>query len=359
MVSDWRDIKKAYPPACWRNGAVSGVTGRRWWAWRLSSVACVQNAILADGVVHATQGKITFALAACLSGGILTLLVIFGFIGLSWTAKLALPLFAVIVGWIFYSMLRDSSLLALMTLPPHGPMMSLGAGATMVAGGAVVGALITPDITRYCQSGKHVFWMITISYLIGEFAINGIAILVAHALHTAGVVIIMTQSAGWLGLVTVILSALKVNDTALYSSSLAVTHLLEVFTKKKFSYRRITCMLGIFGTLLSVLGILGQFTGFLIMLGILFPPIAGVMMVDYYLIRNSRALLDATRHQGKLPASEATPAVGWTALCAWLVGSIAGFTVQVGIPSLNALLAASAVYWLLHSVGVAVRWRCS
>lgn len=47
------------------------------------------------------------------------------------------------------------------------------------------------------------------SIIIGEFIVNGIAILIAHALDTHDVVTIMGQTAGWIGLLTVILSAIK------------------------------------------------------------------------------------------------------------------------------------------------------
>lgn len=67
---------------------------------------------------------------------------------------------------------------------PNGKLLSIGDAATMVAGLFIVGALITPDISRYCKNDKHVFWMIFSSILVGEFFINGIAILVAHALGT-------------------------------------------------------------------------------------------------------------------------------------------------------------------------------
>ena len=46
----------------------------------------------------------------------------------------------------------------------------------------MTGAFTTPDISRYCQNSKHVFWMTLTSIVIGEFVVNGIAILIAHAL---------------------------------------------------------------------------------------------------------------------------------------------------------------------------------
>ncbi|ASV34476.1 cytosine permease [Candidatus Hamiltonella defensa] len=306
----------------------------------------VQNSILAEGIVYGLNEKISFEIAALISGCLLTLLVVIGFIGLSWTAKLTLPIFSLVMAWIFFDTLRGNNMADLILSLPQGQSMTIGAGATMVAGGAIVGALITPDITRYCKNGRHVFWMITISYIIGEFIVNGIAILVAHALNTADVVTIMTQSAGWLGLISVILSAVKVNDTALYSSSLAVINIIETIFNNKYSYKVITLLLGMIGTLLSAIGIMKQFVSFLILLGIVFPPIAGIMMVDYYILKTNRASLEVSRKTGKLP--ESTIPISWSSIFSWLLGSGIGFTIDWGIPSLNSLLVASAVYWITN-----------
>lgn len=308
----------------------------------------VQNSILAEGVVYGLNGKISFELAAFISGCILTLLVVLGFIGLSWTAKLALPIFSVVVGWIFFDMLKGNNITELLFASPQGQYMTISAGATMVAGGLIVGALITPDIARYCKNGRHVFWMTMISCIIGEFIVNGIAILVAHLLNTADVVTIMTQSAGWLGLMSVILSAVKVNDIALYSSSLAVANIIQTLFNKKYTYKFIAFSLGILGTFISVIGIMKQFVGFLILLGILFPPIAGIMIVDYYILRTNRELLDTTRKIGELPKSMIS--ISWSAVFSWFIGSIIGFTVEWGIPSINSIIVAGFSYWLLMKI---------
>lgn len=56
--------------------------------------------------------------------------------------------------------------------------------------------------------------------IAGEFIVNGLAIMIARTLQTADVVTIMSQVAGGVGLLVVILSTLRVNDLNLYSSSL-------------------------------------------------------------------------------------------------------------------------------------------
>lgn len=89
---------------------------------------------------------------------------------------------------------------------------------------------------------------------------------------------------------------------------------LDALTHRKWRYRWLTLILGLAGTALSVMGIISHFIDFLILLGVLFPPIAGVMLVDYYVLRTHRALLDATRARHALPDAAATPTIGWAAV---------------------------------------------
>lgn len=310
----------------------------------------VQNSVLAEGFLYALDNKISFVWIAGFSGIALTVLVAFGFNALSWTAKLSVPLFCLVVGWIIYSLLQGHDIPTLISLPPGGSPLTIREGSTIIAGAIIIGALITPDLSRYCQSEKHVFWMVTSSVILGQFIINAIAILVAQALNTADIVTIMTNSAGWIGLLSVILSAVKVNDVNLYSSSLGLANALQALTGKKWSYFKLTICLGLFGTTLSVLGILNYFVDFLSALGVLFPPIAGIMLVDYYILRTHRALLDSTRKNGVLPNDASTPTIGWSAITAWIVGTIIGFTFDWGIPSLNSLFTASILYWCICTI---------
>lgn len=318
----------------------------------------VQNSVLADGLLHASQGLLDFPAAAILSGLIITLLVLYGFSALSWTAKISVPLFFLVVLYILYGIVSGPNVLNYLDGQPNGPAMSLSHGATMVAGGCIVGALISPDISRYCKNKNHALFMVTSSIIVGEIIINCMSVIVAHALGTADVVTIMTHSAGWIGLVTVILSAIKVNDVNLYSASLGLATALDSLTRRKWRYRWLTLLLGLTGTALSVLGIISHFIDFLILLGVLFPPIAGVMLVDYYVLRTHRALLDATRVRHVLPDEASTPAIGWPGMAAWLGGSMVGFTFQLGIPSLNSLLAASLFYWLMAEAKQRIASRC-
>ncbi|MFP1758794.1 cytosine permease [Lonsdalea quercina] len=303
----------------------------------------VQNAVFARALNYALNDKLGFAGSATLSGVALTLLVAFGFRALRYTARIAVPLFIGIVAYISTQTLAGHSFYALINSIPS-ESVSISAGATMVVGGCIVASLITPDMTRYSQKGRHVFWMTLMSIIVGEFIVNGLAILIARALNTADVVTIMSQMAGGIGLIAVVFSTLRINDINLYSSSLGLANAIEGITGKKLSYMSITLVIGLIGTLLSVLGILDRFVDFLTLLGVVFPPIIGVMLVDYYLLRSHRTLLDASRKTGQLPDAANTPAIGWAAILASIVGSVVGLNVEWGVPAFTSLVVASVLY---------------
>ncbi|WP_406628097.1 purine-cytosine permease family protein [Pectobacterium carotovorum] len=308
----------------------------------------VQNAVFAKALNFAMADKLGFGWSAALSGIALTLLVAFGFRALRFTAKIAVPMFVIVVGYISIMTLSGHNIVELIASAPNGEAISISAGATMVVGGCIVASLITPDMTRYSQKGKHVFWMTMLSIIVGEFMVNGLAIIIARALNTADVVTIMSQAAGGIGLIAVIFSTLRVNDINLYSSSLGIANAIEGVTGKKLRYVSITLVIGLIGTLLSVAGILDRFIDFLTLLGVLFPPIIGVMLVDYYILRTHKTLLETSRAEGQLPDSAQTPLIGWPAIIASTVGAIVGLAFEWGVPAFNSLLAASLLYLVIQ-----------
>ncbi|MCG5048981.1 cytosine permease [Pectobacterium brasiliense] len=307
----------------------------------------VQNAVFAKALNFAMADKLGFGWSAALSGMALTLLVAFGFRALRFTAKIAVPMFVIVVGYISIMTLSGHNIAELIASAPNGETISISAGATMVVGGCIVASLITPDMTRYSQKGKHVFWMTMLSIIVGEFIVNGLAIIIARALNTADVVTIMSQAAGGIGLIAVIFSTLRVNDINLYSSSLGIANAIEGVTGKKLRYVSITLVIGLIGTLLSVAGILDRFIDFLTLLGVLFPPVIGVMLVDYYILRTHKVLLETSRAEGLLPDSAQTPLIGWPAIIASIAGAMVGLAFEWGVPAFNSLLAASLLYWLI------------
>ena len=94
---------------------------------------------------------------------------------------------------------------------------------------------------------------------------------------------------------------MKLNDINLYSSSLGLATMINALFNKVSNRNALVWALGIVGTVLSVVGIINYFTSFLTLLGVAIPPVAGIMVVDYFFLRRSRAVLEETRKEGILP----------------------------------------------------------
>ena len=304
----------------------------------------VQNSIFAEAVNRATQGYLGLPLCSILTGLFVTIIAVFGFRWMTWTASLTVPAFVGVVGYGIYRVLATESLPKLMLMPPPGPELTLVTGATMVAGGYMLGAVVTPDIARFCRSGKDVFWMTLISTFLGELGIGLAAVLLAHAARTSDVISIISNVAGWIGVTVVSLATVKINDVNLYGSSLHLTNVIQVFFRRRVNRGVVTAALGAVGILFSIIGILQHFVEFLLILGVAIPPIAGVLIVDYFILKRDRAALATTQQTLSLP-----PSCEWmnpVGILAWLVGFLASYAIEGGIASLNSILVSGAIYFV-------------
>ena len=251
---------------------------------------------------------------------------------------------------------QSNPLSSLFNTPAPGPALSLGAATTIVAGGFIAGAICTPDYGRFLRNGTEVFWMTLIGTFVGELGMNLLAVLLAHATGTNNVVDMMMATSGVIGVLIVVASTVKLNDINLYSSSLGLSTMINALFNRKLNRDALVWGLGIVGTFLSVIGIINYFTGFLTLLGVAIPPVAGVMVVDYYILRRGRKDLEATREAGTLP--ESVEKWNPVALAVWIIGFAVGEVTSIysiGIPGLNSLIVSGILYWVIMVVYAKVK----
>lgn len=310
----------------------------------------VQNSVFANSLDFATGHKLGFRLAATLTGLTLTFIVAFGFRALRLAARIAVPAFIISIIYISSVVLSGHSLSEISTLSMHNNTIGISEAITMVVGGSIVASLITPDLTRYYSSSRQVFWMVILTIIAGEYVINGLAIIAAIMLKTSDVVSIMSEVTGGIGLLVVVFSTMRINDINLYSSTLGIANAIEAVFRKKISYPVLTIIIGTTGTILSVMGILDRFIDFLNVLGILFPPVIAVMLVDYFILRSDRQLLNVSKGNNELPPD--THKKGWNAIVSSIAGAVAGYFITVGVPALNSIIVASAMYWIIATIQI-------
>ena len=127
--------------------------------------------------------------------------------------------------------------------------------------------------------------------------------------------------------------------------------LINALFNKTVKRNTIIWALGIVGTILSVIGIINYFTSFLTLLGVAIPPVAGIMVIDYYVLRRSRKKLDESRAKGELPKK----VENWNpiAIICWIAGFAVGQVtsmMNIGIPGLNSLILAGVLYWVVMKI---------
>ncbi|MFF7684060.1 purine-cytosine permease family protein [Microbacterium sp. NPDC007973] len=309
----------------------------------------IQSAISAQSLESLLPGVMPEWAWSLLFGLAVTAIVAVGFVGMQWLANITVPLFLVLVGWSIISELSSHSIGELLTSPAPGPTMSVWQGTAIVAGGLIVGAIITADMTRFNRSKADVVKQTVVGVTLGEFVIGLSGVLLAHAAQSGNIVAIVTSSVGLVGLIIVITGTLKINDWNLYSSTLGLVNFISTAFGKNLHRVTTTIVLGVVGSVLAAAGILSQFTEFLIILGVAFPPIAGIMVAEYFLVRRWRGELDASRAEGRLPLT--APRIVPVTLVIWLVSALVGYFVTWGIPAISSLVLSIVLYTVAGKLG--------
>jgi cytosine permease len=305
----------------------------------------IQNQVFAEGLSQLLGGSVwAWSIA---TGLLVTVVVIFGFLSMGYTAYIAVPLFVVVAMYSIGSALTHYSIGQLIAMAPPGPHISIAAGASMVAGGFIVGAIITPDMSRYNRSAADVVKQTVVGITLGEYVIGLVGVLLAHAIRSADVITIVMSTSGVIGTIILVTATIKINDWNLYSSSLGIVNLADTMFGKRISRAAVALVFGILGTILSVLGILTHFEGFLTILGVAIPPVGAILLAEYFLVRRYEPDLRETREAGTLPRTYES----WNplTLIAWAAGFAAGEWVHWGIPCLNSLVVSGVVYWVLSA----------
>jgi cytosine permease len=83
-----------------------------------------------------------------------------------------------------------------------------------------------------------------------------------------------------------------------------------------------------------------QFSHFLVLLGVVFPPVAGIMIAEYFVVRRWRNEIISTRPRVPRSAPSWVPAT----VVIWPAAALVGELVPFGQSSLNSLVLAFALY---------------
>ena len=221
-------------------------------------------------------------LSSILWGVIMVLTACFGFSGLKWLNKLAVPLLLIVcIYTLVYSINGNNGI---STITSYVPVTSLTFvdGISMTVATFAVGGAIAGDYCRFAKSRSDVIKSSVIGVLPA-----GILMLMIGAILTIVTgsydISVVLSSAGLpvIGLIALILATWTTNVSNAYSGGLSLSVLLGQNEQKS---RLTTGIAGIVGTLLTAVGIMNSLQGFLSLLSALVPTLVGTLIADYWIV---------------------------------------------------------------------------
>ncbi|WP_255472913.1 cytosine permease [Planomicrobium sp. CPCC 101079] len=278
-------------------------------------------------------GFITSAPIAAAWGGTLMILTAFlGYKGIRMLSNVAIPLLLLLSVFGVYLAVGESGGWSNLTAEITEPI-SIIEGIVILVGTFAVGAVVQPDIARYARSSKDSWLAMIIAMMIANGFIVFAGAATSLAMGTGDLPAAMLQlGLGVPGILILLAAQWTSNDSNLYSASLPLTNIFKI------KRSTVVVIVGIVGTILGAAGIANYFVGFLSTLGVFIPPIAGVIIADYFVL--NKADYDFKKQL-------AVPALKWQAIAAWAFGIAGGVFVSVGIPSLNSLVLAFVLHFVL------------
>lgn len=258
-----------------------------------------------------TPGAVGLLLAIIIGGILMISTAVFGYRALAWLSLIAVvPMVLLMVASLFI-VLGDYSWSALLALQPANPApMVVVIG--IIAGGFMVGAVITPDVGRYAKSARHSVSGVILGFFVFQAVIMYIGTILGHAVGEWDIVKIML-GLGWglIAMLVLILAQWTSNDNNLYSAALAFSVVFRRWPKWI-----LTSIAGVIGIGLALWGIYGMLINWLLVLCILIPPIAGVYIADYFFVNR-----DFYKYENLPKVAKAR----WLMLAAWLVASFIAY----------------------------------
>lgn len=255
---------------------------------------------------------------------------IFGFKAINILATAMVPILAVVTGIMYWAAAGELSFIEYWELE-KAVTLTLSDGVGAIVGGIIIGAIILPDITRFSKHWSGGVYTALCSYMVVELVVFVVAGYAAAASGKTEILSLMLSlGLGFAAFIIVIAGSWLLNSLNLYSTMLS----LEA-TLPKIRGNVYTCILGLVGVVAAFFNILDVFITFLVFLTAIFVPVAGVIMVDFLVIKPQSYTMDTLSNniQFSIPA-----------FIAWLVGSgIAVFDDISFLPSLTSITALDAV----------------
>lgn len=313
---------------------VIGVISMGWWAIQTSVTG---NALCVILGIDYTANKAGWAIVTIIVGLLFAIPSIIGYSSMKWTDYLAVPCGLILCVAGIYLALKNVGWSQIVSFQGTGDM-TFAAGVTTLLGMNVSQFVIAADYTRYAKPRWKDNFLIPLGIIAIGVPLVFIGAIMAAGHGTADIVAVM-QNLGfpvW-GFIVLWLASWTSQLVNNYTMGLSFSNILNVKSNK--GRATVTLVGTVLSILLSLWGILDHFQDLLSLAALLYPAIAGVIFIDFFVRKE--------KWEDKL---------GWNfmATIALIVGTAVGYLTTyvkaVGIPPLQSLIVTCIVYYVAMKI---------
>ena len=279
---------------------------------------------------------------------LMTLTGIFGFHVMERFVRVTVPLLTALMGYVVWLSVSSQGLAPALAHAGDHSLSSVDALSSVI-GAIILTAVLAPDLSRYARNDRNAM-LSALGVVVGFPAMLLLAAIPAALFGKHDLMDVMTLlRIPGIAIVVLVISTWTSNTANLYSATLTLATLF-----RRSSTRRLGLWGAIVALVAAIAGIADHFIPLLIGLGIVSAPLAGVYVVDFFVLRER--VYDAAR-LGELPAIRAS------AFVAWLLGSAVGLTetyaghALTGIPAVDSILITALGQVLMNSAQLRLRLR--
>jgi cytosine permease len=260
---------------------------------------------------------------------------VFGFNAINRLSLVAAPLLVGLTAYVAWRSLVHTSWASISAIP--GTHVDLATGISAVIGGWIVNVVLMPDVTRYSRSSVDCAVISFVGNGVGAAVALVLAMIPALAFHEIDPMKYMAV----LGLVAVAFAVLVVSTWTINAINLYSTGLVTSTAFRGVSYGRLVLASGVVGTVVAVIGVADRLIDFLVLLGLVVPPIAAVYLTDFFVLR---------RRDYSAAGGPCAALTNLNALGACFAGAAMGIAMYyshsslTGVPTIESFVTAGLVY---------------
>ncbi|WP_409274225.1 putative hydroxymethylpyrimidine transporter CytX [Pseudomonas sp. KCJK9111] len=236
--------------------------------------------------------------------------------------------------WLTWNLFAKADLATLWQRGGDGSM-SLAVGFDIVIAMPLSWLPLIADYSRFARDGRQVFGSTVVGYFIGNTWLMSLGVAYTLAFAAQGEVNALLLALAGAGMgIPLLLILLDESEKAfadIHSAAVSAGVLARV------KVEHLALAIGVLCTLIALLAPLAQYENFLLLIGSVFAPLFGVVLMDHYWVRRR----SVPAHVG---------ALHWPALLAWAAGVAAYHIIAAQAPDLGATLPALVLAGVLYGV---------